>query len=190
MFDAIVAGLVDDAAVLEIGGGIGAISVELLKAGARSAVNVELSRSYRDAAVALALEAEVQDRLHLVAGDGADVATDMGPFDIVVMNRVVCCYPNARRLMETAAHVAGRTLAVSYPTAHLAARAVVGAGNWLRARRGSDFRTFVHPSITLLTPVMPSFVEILRRRRLVWSVHVWERSDAPVVPGGGGSVGF
>ena len=37
---------VQDATVLEIGGGVGEIQIELLKRGAASATNLELSRAY------------------------------------------------------------------------------------------------------------------------------------------------
>lgn len=172
-------GLVRGATVLEIGGGAAGLSIELLKAGARSAISVELSSSYRDAAVALALEAGFEDRLHLIAGDGAEVVSTMGRFDIVVMNRVVCCYPDGGRLMRVGADAAGRVLAVSYPSVHPLSRAVVAADNWRRARLGAEFRTFLHPVATLISPIPSDFAEVFRRRRPLWSVHVWERDTPP-----------
>ena len=63
-----------DATVLEIGGGVGEIQLELLKRGAASAVNLELSPAYDGEARGLAARgrdrsARVDRRLHDIAED-------------------------------------------------------------------------------------------------------------------------
>jgi magnesium-protoporphyrin O-methyltransferase len=161
--------------VIEFGGGVGGLSLELVKAGAVSAINVELSTAYRKAASALALEAGVEERIELVAGDAVDMAGTIGPADIVVMNRVVCCYPDGTELMHAAARNAAALLAVSYPSIHVGSRVVIGFENWLRSRRGSGFRAFVHPRETMDIPAGIGFEEIHHRTRPVWSVGIWER---------------
>jgi len=166
--------------VLEVGGGVGALSIELLTAGASSAVNVELSSSYRDAGTALALEAGLEDRLQFVVADGADFAARSGGFDIVVLNRVVCCYEEAGALLEAASIAARQRLVLSHPTIHPLARLVVGIGNLLRARRGSPFRTFVHPADTLGRPGKLGFEATGTRSRPVWTVRSWNRIDSSV----------
>src|SRR5215217_7594148 len=65
---------VQQATVLEIGGGVGEIQLELLKRGAASAVNLELSPAYDAEARRLLREAgfdeaRVQRRLHDIAAD-------------------------------------------------------------------------------------------------------------------------
>ena len=54
---------VEGASILEIGGGIGEIEIELLKAGAAPAQNLELSPAYEEPARTLAEQAGVQERL-------------------------------------------------------------------------------------------------------------------------------
>ena len=65
---------VETARVLEIGGGVGEIQLELLKRGAVSAVNLELSAAYDAEARALLREAGIDEsrvtrRLHDIAED-------------------------------------------------------------------------------------------------------------------------
>src|SRR4051794_5286178 len=65
---------VDGATVLEIGGGVGEIQLELLKRGAARAMNLELSPAYDDDARALLAEAgfgqeRAERRLHDIAVD-------------------------------------------------------------------------------------------------------------------------
>src|SRR4029079_10852063 len=57
------AGDVDGAAVLDVGGGGGAIGLELLAAGAKTATNVELSDAYEGVAAELAAERHVSGRV-------------------------------------------------------------------------------------------------------------------------------
>jgi hypothetical protein len=53
---------VEGRTILEVGGGIGAIEIELLKAGAARATNVELTPTYEDAAIELLRESGLEDR--------------------------------------------------------------------------------------------------------------------------------
>src|SRR3954463_5208013 len=73
-----------------VGGGIGAIQLELLQAGAARTVNVELSPAYDPYAAELlhvnGLDARV-DRRVLDFAEGAD---ELDAADVVVLHRVVC----------------------------------------------------------------------------------------------------
>src|SRR6267378_5042545 len=53
----------DGQTVLEVGGGIGAIQIELLKAGAARAVSVELTPTYEQSAAELLREAGLEGRV-------------------------------------------------------------------------------------------------------------------------------
>src|ERR671934_51869 len=103
---------VDGDSVLEVGGGIGAIQLELLKAGAARATNVELSPEYEPyAAELLGDDARVERRV----GDFVRDAAELEPADDVVLHRVVCCYPDPEALVGAAAEHARRRLVLSFP---------------------------------------------------------------------------
>ena len=86
--------------VLEIGGGIGEIELELLSAGAERATNVELSGAYEPLGNALLGEQGLGGRIDWRYGDVA-VDRDVAPAaDVVVLNRVVCCYPDMPALVD------------------------------------------------------------------------------------------
>ncbi|HEV8561496.1 MAG TPA: methyltransferase domain-containing protein, partial [Actinophytocola sp.] len=93
----------DGASVLEVGGGVGEIQIELMKLGAAHAVNLELSPAYDAEANRLLQEAGLRGRadrrLHDIAVDPDAVE----PADVVVLHRVVCCYPDYERLLTSAA---------------------------------------------------------------------------------------
>jgi 2-polyprenyl-3-methyl-5-hydroxy-6-metoxy-1,4-benzoquinol methylase len=99
---------IEGASILEIGGGVGEIQVELLQAGAARAQNLELSPAYEHEAHKLAGQAGVQWRLHWRIHDLAQDPGAVDPADLVVLHRVVCCYPDYERLLGAAADHARR----------------------------------------------------------------------------------
>jgi hypothetical protein len=105
----------EGATVLEIGGGIGAIAIELLRGGAARATNIELSPEYEEPMRELLRDFGLEGRMDLRLGDVARDAALAPDADIVVMHRVVCCYPDMPALVSVAAAKARRLLALSYP---------------------------------------------------------------------------
>jgi len=168
------------ATVMEVGGGVGEIQIELLKRGAARAVNLELSPAYDGEARRLLAEAGLEERaerrLHDIAVDpeGVDAA------DVVVLHRVVCCYPDYERLLGAAADRTRRLLVFSHPPRNVVARVVCAAQNLLFRLRGSEFRTFAHPPAAMLEilqarGLQPEFAH----RGLVWRVAGLERPQKP-----------
>ena len=142
---------VERASVLEIGGGVGEIQLELLKRGAASSVNLELSPAYDAEARALLREAglderSVERRLH----DIAEAPEGVEEADIVVLNRVVCCYPDYERLLGAAASRARRALVFSHPPRNVVSRAFVAMQNVGLKLTRKQFRTFAHPPAAML----------------------------------------
>src|SRR6266508_4007771 len=78
--------------LLDIGGGVGAIQHELLKAGAARATDVDASNAYLDAARAEAARQGHADRATFHHGDFVALADAIAPADIVTLDRVICCY--------------------------------------------------------------------------------------------------
>jgi 2-polyprenyl-3-methyl-5-hydroxy-6-metoxy-1,4-benzoquinol methylase len=145
MVDFLAAGDLGGATVLEIGGGVGEIGIELLRRGAGRVTNLELSTAYDEEAQRLSQEAGVADRMHRRVVDIATTPDAVEPADLVVLHRVVCCYPDYPRLLGAAAdHCRGR-LAFSHPPRNLVSRGVLGLQHGMFALMGQEFRAFAHP---------------------------------------------
>jgi 2-polyprenyl-3-methyl-5-hydroxy-6-metoxy-1,4-benzoquinol methylase len=134
----------EGATVLDVGGGNGVLGLELVKAGAERAVTVELSSSYDTTATELAREAGVQDRVERRVVDFADAAEEFPEADVVVMHRVVCCYPDGEALVSAAAGRARRLLAFSVPRRTWWTRVGATAANTYLAARSMEYRSFIH----------------------------------------------
>ena len=133
-------------AVLEVGGGVGAIQLELLKAGAARTTNVELSAGYDATAAHLLADARLEDRVDRRIGDFVAIADELEPADDVVLHRVVCCYGDVDALVGAAAQHARRNLVLTYPPENAVAKAVAAGFNIFLKLRGSEFRAYVWPT--------------------------------------------
>lgn len=166
----------EGATVLEIGGGVGELQIELLRRGAAGAVNLELSSAYDHDAQALlreaGLEGRVERQVHDIAADGAAIE----PADLVVLNRVVCCYPDYERLLDAAAAHARRLVVFSHPPRNAASRLVIGIQNLVLRLTRKEFRTFAHPPAAMLRVLEErGFQAIFARHGLVWHIDGLER---------------
>jgi 2-polyprenyl-3-methyl-5-hydroxy-6-metoxy-1,4-benzoquinol methylase len=141
------------ATILEIGGGIGEISVELLRRGAESATIAELSTAYDEEARRLAEKAGVADRVRRHIIPVAEAPEAMEQADLVVLHRVVCCYPDYARLLGAASGRARRRLAFSHPPRNVVSRVLAAMENSTFVLMRREFRTFVHPPQAMLDVV-------------------------------------
>ncbi len=169
------AGDVSGETVLEVGGGVGAIELDLLAAGAQSATNVELSGEYEEEAEKLLAERGLTERVDRRVGDF--VAEPVDPHDVVVMHRVVCCYPDVDRLVGVAAASTRRRMVLTYPRERPWTRAGIGAINFFMRISGSEFRAFVHPVARMKVAAQREGLTLERRERLglIWENAAYER---------------
>ncbi|HEX9362986.1 MAG TPA: methyltransferase domain-containing protein [Candidatus Dormibacteraeota bacterium] len=168
---------VEGRTVLEVGGGIGAIQIELLKAGAAHATSVELTPSYEEVAKNLLEEAGFTDRADRQVKDFAASAAEVDGADIVVMNRVLCCYHDMPGLAGAAADHAQRLLILSYPRRTWWTRASFAVFNWFLALLRREFHVFVHkPQDITATAGAHGLAPILDRRGAFWTVAALRRT--------------
>jgi magnesium-protoporphyrin O-methyltransferase len=159
------------ATVLEVGGGVGDIQLELLRQGAARTTNLELVDSYDADAAALAAEAGMSERMTRRRLDLAAEPDAVDRHDIVVLHRVVCCYPDYQRLLAAAAGRTERLLVFSHPPRNPVTRSLFAGQNLFFRLRRSAFRTYVHDPAAMTTAaeqgrLRPAFAH----RGLAWHV--------------------
>ena len=171
MVDFLTAQGVEGASVLEIGGGVGAIQLELLRRGAARSTNLEMVDSYEADAAALAREAGVADRMTRLRLDLARAPDAVEPHDIVVLHRVVCCYPDYERLLGAASAHATRLLVFSHPTGNLLNKLLTAGENLSFRLRRNPFRTYLHdPDALVGAAEQGSLRTAYRHSALAWQV--------------------
>jgi hypothetical protein len=175
--DGLVAAGLTRGTVLDVGGGPGALSLALLDAGMERAIVVDASSAYLAAASVEATRRERSSSNQFVHDDFLTVASDLGAATVVTLDRVVCCYPAYRQLLERSLERAERGLALSYPRDRWYVRFGMWCENALRRRRGNPFRTFVHPPAELQrTIVAAGFTLASRAQTMTWAADVFVRN--------------
>jgi 2-polyprenyl-3-methyl-5-hydroxy-6-metoxy-1,4-benzoquinol methylase len=171
------AGDVNGASVLDVGGGVGGIELDLIAAGASRATSVELSPAYENAAHALLGERDLEERVTRVVGDFVAEADTIDAHDVVVMHRVVCCYPDAGALVRTAAEKAQRRLLLTYPQRRTIVRAGLAAVNAFLRMSRAGFRVYAHPFAEIAAAAEAEGLSLERRVKhgLLWESAAFAR---------------
>lgn len=165
-----------DASLLDIGGGIGAVHHTLIDAGAREAVHVDVSTDYIDAARDESVRLGQADRTTFIHGDFVEVAPTLDAADLVALDRVICCYPDMERLVASAAQKTRRVLGAVYPRDVWWVRLSVGAVNVLMRARGSAFRVFVYRPADIDAELRRHGLgRRTLRRTVAWEVVTYDR---------------
>lgn len=159
------------ATVLEIGGGVGEIQLELLRLGAARVTNLELTANYEEEAGRLIKQAGVGDRVTRRLLDIVEAPEQVEPADVVVLHRVVCCYPDYERLLSAAGSHARRMLVFSHPGDGVLPRTATWFENLLRRLRGNSFRTYAHPAEAMVAVAeAEGLATQYRQRSGAWNV--------------------
>jgi SAM-dependent methyltransferase len=102
--------------VLEGGSGPGALLIGLLSAGATAGTAIDLSAEAIAYARERAEAAGVIDRANFIVGDAATVPAEQ--HDWVVLDKVICCYPDANGLLRQTIAEARSVFAFAVPVTY------------------------------------------------------------------------
>lgn len=166
-----------DATVMEIGCGSGAVHQELLRrSAARSAVGVDASSSYLAAAKQNAQTLNLKEKVSYLHGDFAQSAEFNIAADLVLLDRVICCYPHLEALLGKAAAQTNRYLAISFPVdrwwVHMAHR----MADTVLKLIGSGYHPYVHSYAAIQSVAAAAGMQPVHTdRRHIWQIAVFER---------------
>ena len=164
------------ATLLEVGCGISALHQELLGSGVTSAVGVDASHAYIEVAGELAEELGSQDRVEYYAGNFVDLDGQLPVADVVLLDRVICCYPNMESLVSASARHATRFYALSYPRGTWWVRIPMLVLNLVYALLRKRFRVFAHkPGDVSATLEAQGFSRAVKATHFVWELAVYRR---------------
>jgi magnesium-protoporphyrin O-methyltransferase len=165
--------------VLDIGCGTGFFALETLRQGASSCVGVDLSAAAIQEANEFAKESGLEDRATFQVSNGA--STQHASSDIVVMDKVLCCYPDANSLLKTASGSSSELLGFVVPRDQglmkPLMRVGIGVINLVERLRKTGFRLYLHPLRSLDKLLADnSFRESSRAKSRFWLVFLYKRT--------------
>jgi magnesium-protoporphyrin O-methyltransferase len=177
LLDMVRPALAPGSTVLDVGGGIGVVDHELLLAGAGRAVLVDASTAYLEVARDEARRHDLLDRIELVEGDFVRRAADIDVADIVTLDRVVCCYPDAAALVALSAARAGKVYGLVLPRDGWLPRLGIGLMNLGFRIRRESFRAYAHRNDMIDRLAAANGLRPRSERRTwFWRIVVFERS--------------
>ena len=166
-----------DALLLDVGGGIGVIHHELLGNVVREAIHVDASSAYLKVAADEARRRGHSEDVTFIHADFTDVAPDLPQVDMVTLDRVVCCYPDFRRLLRAAAEKSRKAIALTYPRETWYMRFGLWVINFFQRLMNDPFRVFLHPIHEIESVLNNEGLKKVSVRRLfVWEMALYQRS--------------
>ncbi len=168
-----------DATVLEVGCGVGYLHQRLLLEGAHSAVGVDLSGPMLTQARKAAEEQGLADRTNYLEGDFVELAEQVAPANIVILDKVICCYPDARALVERSMAKAQRIYAFTIPRPRWFIRMLMNVGEMALRLIRCGFRGYVHdPDMIDAWLLRAGFERAYDNETLIWLTRVYRRRVA------------
>jgi magnesium-protoporphyrin O-methyltransferase len=165
--------------VLELGCGRGALLLELVQAGVARATGVDLSPAGIDAARDRFERAQLSERVALSVGDAARIQLER--HDWVILDRVMCCYPDVEALLANTLPAARQIYAFSVPTSRgwrgVAARLEEWFANAWNILRGQPCPGYVHDLDLIEQRLATAGFRLRHRDRLrLWHIAIYERT--------------
>lgn len=168
---------VEGASVLDIGGGVGVIGAELLRAGAASLTGVDASRPYLAAARSEIDRRGYGDRARFEHGDFVALAAEVEPADVVTLDRVICCYGDWLALVDRSVERARRLYGLVYPVDRWWMRVSVGIVRGVSRLFGRPAPFSVHPDRAVDARIRAAgFAPIFEERGLAWQTVLYRRA--------------
>ncbi len=167
-----------DKTILDVGCGIGTLHLTLLQEGSRSAIGVEISEGMIEHARTLSRDLHVSEKTTYVRGDFVDVAESVPASELVLLDKVVCCYPDPERLIAASTAKCTFLYAVSYPRDSFLGRAAMTIPAFFTRLFRWAFHPYYHSPAFLQTAITRrGFVEVFSATTLIWQVRIY-RADS------------
>ena len=182
------AGGIEGATLLEVGCGPGYLHRALLGLGASQATGVDLSAGMLATARAGAKAEGLADRTVYVQGDFTQIADEIPEADVVVLDKVICCYPDWGSLVDRSLLKTRHLYAFTIPRDRALTRAGLKAMRWGLQGIGCCYQPFIHDVAQIDARILAGgFRRTYEARTAGWLTRVYARvggkgslaSDAP-----------
>ncbi|MEE9163340.1 MAG: class I SAM-dependent methyltransferase [Thermoplasmata archaeon] len=172
--------------LLDLGSGVGSFSFEALKRGAGSTVGIDLSPEMVSLASRLSVKLGMGERADFTVGNAA--TTDLPASEIVILDRVLCCYPERADLLRNSARASTEFVAFVVPRneglLRILGMPIMAVFNFLSRSRGE--KAYHLPDIAALdrTLTAEGFSRIFKRASGTWLAYIYEKQalNIPAVP--------
>ncbi len=168
--------IAEDDSLLDIGGGIGAIQWNFFENGGTSTTDVDASQGYVETAKDYAATIGQLENASFHVGDFVDVSEKLEVHDFVTMDKVICCYPDFKRLLGQATAKTGKAMVLSFPRSGFLFRILSQIAALYFKWKKSAFRSYVHPVDQIQQFIEDQGFELKHTTgSFPWIIHVYQR---------------
>ena len=168
--------------ILDIGCGVGALHITLLREGADAATGIDISEGMLQQAKKLAEENHLEDKTRYILGDFVKESEMIKEADITFLDKVVCCYEDYSTLIERSTAKTKTIYALSHPKKSLLMESLFKLQIFiLKLFRGS-FYPFWHDWNEIHRIILgQGFQLIYSNSTIAWQVLVYKRTSFPPI---------
>ncbi len=160
--------------VMDIGCGVGGLHLTLLQQGMTSAVGVDLSDGMIEGARELAAELRLGGRTKYHVADFATAADSFERSDVVILDKVLCCYEDPGGLIEKSVGKTVHLYAVSYPRNSILAKSSFKFSGLIARLLRQSFQPLYHDTAMLEdTITRQGMEERFSGTTPIWQVKVY-----------------
>ena len=166
-----------DSSMLEIGGGIGSLIFESFKLGLQKARYVDISKAYSDTFITALKEKGLTEKVDPRLGDFVELSADIPQVDLVVLDKVICCYENYEKLIQLSTSKSVKWYAITIPRDTWWVKMVHSFGNILRKLNKNPFQSFIHAHQDIFAVLEKEGFHIRKeKKRREWQSFLLERT--------------
>ncbi len=166
-----------NATILEIGSGVGHLHQTLLELGASTAVGIDLADKMIIEARDWSTQRGLDTRANYLQGDFLMMDASILSADLVMLDKVVCCYPDAEALVRRSLVKTNRIYALTYPRNRWYVRFGVVIGGLLMRLVGSAFRPYFHNPVQIEAWILShGFIKVYEATTPVWLSQVYSKT--------------
>jgi magnesium-protoporphyrin O-methyltransferase len=136
---------VQNRSLIDVGGGIGAIQWWFLDNGGSSTCSVDSSEAYLTKTREHAEIHSWQEKTDFIFGDFVELEHNLAQADYVTLDKVICCYPDYKSIIEASCRNAKECIILSYPMDGFIASIISWLSDLALRLRSSDFKPYIHP---------------------------------------------
>lgn len=165
----------EQATILEIGCGVGYLHQSLLNSGAKQALGIDISDKMITEAKTMAIQTGLEGRTDYRVGDFIDLAEKIDGYDLCILDKVVCCYPDAENLIKLATAKTRRVLALTFPRKNIANMIGIKLMWLVLFLIRSPFRNYLHdPDMIEHDIIKKGFEKKYQNQTWLWTTQVYQ----------------
>ena len=168
----------DNQSVLEIGCGTGFFHQKMIQSGASRATGIDISKKMIDYAESLASKKGLEEKTEYSIGDFVESHDQYDEHDVLVLDKVICCYPDSETLIKYSTGKCRKSYALSYPRDSWIPRFSFGVIRFILTLVKSGFKPKIYPVSWVVEQIEKAgFKRSTHWQDYFWISEVYQRID-------------